>query len=547
MIEASAQAPRDRVLVGGHVYTADERNPEATAVSMRNGRIMEVGSDQEVLAAAKAGTPVIDLKGRTVVPGFIDAHGHLLNLGLSLLNLNVTGTAGYQAVIDAVAARVADRQPGEWIIGRGWDQNDWPEKAFPNHARLSAVSPDNPVALTRVDGHAMLVNAAAMHVAGVTADTPDPPGGKIHKDAQGNPTGVLVDRAMDLVREHIPPPSRERRVEAVRRAVAECLRNGLTSVHDAGVDGNTIELYKRLILADDLRLRVYAMIRATDVPTLNRYFESGPLIGYGEGLLTVRCVKAIADGALGSRGAALLAPYADDPGNAGLLMFQQDYLQSLTESALAAGFQIATHAIGDRANRMVLNAYEAALKATGIDPEENEKRLRIEHAQVVALDDFPRFAKLGVIPSMQATHATSDMYWALDRLGPDRIEGAYAWQRFIKAGSRIANGSDFPVEGVNPLWGFYASITRQDHQGQPAGGWMPGQRMTREQALHSFTINAAYAAFQEDEIGSIEPGKRADLVILSQDIMKVPPAEILNTEVLMTFFDGEVVYRRSGA
>lgn len=543
---ANAQAPRDLVLVNGHVYTANDRQPTATAVSILDGRIAEVGRDEDVLAATKAGTPVIDLNGKTVVPGFIDAHLHLTALGFSLLELNVTGTPTYQAVVLAVAERVKTTPAGAWIVGRGWDQNDWPGKAFPTHAALSVVSPNNPVALTRIDGHAMLVNAAAMKLAGITAETPDPPGGKIYKDSQGNPTGVLVDRAMDLMQAHIPPPTEEQRKEAVQEAIRHCLMFGLTSVQDAGVDGGTIGLYKQMIDAGEFNLRVYAMIRATDQPTLERYFKTGPLIDYGDGRLTVRCVKVIADGALGSRGAALLAGYSDDPDNTGLLMITQDYLEKLTESALRAGFQVATHAIGDRANHLVLDAYEKALAAAGLNPEDNDARLRIEHAQVVTLDDIPRFAKLHIIPSMQATHATSDMYWAQDRLGPDRIEGAYAWQRFIKSGSRIADGSDAPVESANPLLGFYAAITRQDANGWPEGGWHADQRMTREQALRSFTINAAYAAFEEKEKGSIEPGKRADLAVLSQDIMKIPPEEILKTETVMTLFDGAIVFRRPG-
>ncbi len=539
---AHAQAPRDAVLVNGRIYTLNDAKPVATALSILGGRIMEVGTDEEVLAASGAGTQVLDLGGKTVVPAFIDAHGHLLNLGFSLQQLNVTGTPTYQAVVDAVAARAAQTPPGNWILGRGWDQNDWPEMAFPEHAVLSAVSLQNPVSLVRVDGHALLVNATALALAGITTQTPDPEGGRILRDAAGNATGVLVDNAMGLVRSIVPTPTPTQKREAVKLAITECLTHGITSVHDAGVDAATLALYREMIDAGEFSLRDYAMIAATDVEAVNQALAAAPVIGYGDGRLTVRTVKAFADGALGSRGAALLAPYTDDPGNTGLLLTTPEALQSLTERALKAGFQVATHAIGDRANRMVLDAYAAALTAAGLDPKNNDARLRIEHAQVVAPEDFARFAEMHVIPSMQATHATSDMPWAEARLGPDRIKGAYAWQRFIKAGCRIANGSDFPVEDVNPLLGFYAAITRQDRAGQPAEGWQPDQRMTREEALRSFTRDAAFAGFQEADIGAIETGKLADLAILDKNIMEIEPAEILQTKVVMVFFGGKVAY-----
>jgi predicted amidohydrolase YtcJ len=396
--------------------------------------------------------------------------------------------------------------------------------------------------LVRIDGHALLVNAVALARAGVTAQTPDPPGGKILRNAQGEPTGVLIDAATGLVRAQVPAPTVDEKRAAIRAAMAECIMLGLTEVHDAGVDGDTIALYLDMIGAGEFPLRVYAMISSNDVETINLYFHNGPLIGHGNGLLTVRCVKVVADGALGSRGAALLEPYSDDPGNTGLIIVPQDALQALTTRALQAGFQVATHAIGDRANRMVLDAYAAALAAAGLPLKGNDARLRIEHAQVVAPADFERFAEMRVIPSMQATHATSDMPWAIDRLWPERIKGAYAWQRFLKAGVRIANGSDFPVEAVNPLWGFYAAITRQDRNGQPIEGWQPDQRMTRIEALRSFTRDAAFAAFEKDDRGTIESGKRADFVVLSGDIMEIPALEILTTRVVMTFIGGKAIY-----
>jgi predicted amidohydrolase YtcJ len=539
---AHAQAPRDAVLVNGHIYTANDAKPTATALSILGDRIMEVGTDEEVLTAAAAGTQVLDLAGKTVVPGFIDAHGHLLNLGLSLQQLDVTGTKSYQEIIDAVAARAGQTPAGQWILGRGWDQNDWPEQAFPEHVALSNISPHHPVSLVRVDGHAMLVNAAALVIAGINAQTPDPEGGKILRDATGNPTGVLVDNAMALVRGHVPPPAPEQKREALKLAIATLLRLGVTSVHDAGVDAATLDLYKSMIDNGEFPLRVYAMIAGADVAGVNQYLETGPVVGYGDRRLTVRAIKLMADGALGSRGAALFDPYTDDPGNTGLLILGQEPIQMLTQRALAANFQVCTHAIGDRANRTVLDAYAAAFATAGIDPKANEARLRIEHAQVIAGDDYARFAEMRIIASMQATHATSDMPWAGARLGPDRIAGAYAWQRFIKTGVKIANGSDFPVESPNPLWGFYAAITRQDHAGNPPEGWQPDQRMTRDEALRSFTRDAAFAAFEEADKGTIEPGKLADLAILDRNIMEVPPPEILQTSVVMTFFGGKVAY-----
>lgn len=544
VLHAEAQRPRNLVLVNGTIYTVEGKESVVQALSIVRGKIAEIGTTDRILAGISAGTQVIDLHGRTVVPGFIDAHGHLLNFGLGLQQMNFVGTTRYQEIVDAVALKAESLREGEWITGRGWDQNDWPRKTFPNHGPLSRRSAYNPVALTRIDGHALLVNEKAMEIAGIDRDTADPPGGRILQDENGEPTGMLVDRAMGLVTRHIPPHTGRQRRNAIKLAIRECQKYGLTSVHDAGVSGEDIELYKAMIDSRSFDLRVYAMIRATNTATVDAFFESGPLLGYGADRLTVRSIKAMTDGALGSRGAALLAPYSDDPENSGLLITRRKDLDTLTQRALRAGFQVATHSIGDRGNRVALNAYEDALKAVPKREYNSDARLRIEHAQVVTLKDISRFASLGVIPSMQATHATSDMYWAQDRLGRERIKGAYAWRRFLASGSRIANGSDFPVESANPLWGFYASITRQDHKGWPETGWRPAQRMSREEALRSFTLDAAYAAFEEDIKGSIEKGKLADLVVLSRDIMQIPPKQILETHVVMTILGGKIVYRR---
>ena len=544
LMASHAEAQRDLLLVNGKIYTVEGKEPIVEALSIVRGVIADFGTTEDILGNTSAGTQVIDLHGRTVVPGFIDAHGHLLNLGLRLQQLNFVGTTDYQEIIDAVALKAESLPEGEWITGRGWDQNDWPEKAFPSHVPLSQRSSYNPVALTRIDGHAILANAKAMEIAGIDRNAADPPGGRIVRDENGEPTGVLVDRAMGLVARHVPSHSDTQRRNAMTMAISECLRYGLTSVHDAGVSGDDIELFKEMIDDRVFDLRVYAMIRAGNSETLDAYFASGPLLGYGADRLTVRSIKAMTDGALGSRGAALLAPYSDDPTNSGLLIMGQDALTALTRRALRAGFQVATHSIGDRGNRVALDAYADALRAVPSRMYNNDARLRIEHAQIVSLKDIPRFAALGVIPSMQATHATSDMYWAEDRLGPDRLKGAYAWRRYLSSGSRIANGSDFPVENANPLWGFYASITRQDHTGWPENGWQPGQRMSRQEALRSFTLDAAYAAFEEDLKGSVVKGKLADFVVLSRDIMQIPPKEILETEVVMTILGGKIVYQK---
>lgn len=526
------------------IYTVNPNSPRAESMVTSDGVIVAVGSEKSLENFAASDRTVVDLKGQTVVPGLIDAHVHLMNLGEAMLTLDVTGTESYEQIVRMAHERAAAAPEGEWILGRGWDQNDWREKDFPHHEALSAATPRHPVSLRRIDGHALFVNAAALAIAGIDGGTPDPEGGRILRDDSGAPTGVLIDAAMDLIERHVPDSTESHRREAVSLAIGECAKYGLTSVHEAGVSGSQIELYKRMIDDGAFNVRVYGMIRADETETWQRYFAQGPLIGYGGGRLTVRSVKAYADGALGSRGAALLQEYSDDPGNRGLMLMSPAQLSALSEAAAHAGFQVCTHAIGDRGNRDALDAYAAGF---GDRPALADYRFRIEHAQVVALEDIPRFAALGVIPSMQATHATSDMYWAEDRVGPERVHGAYAWRKFLDAGCRIANGSDFPVEGVNPLWGFYAAITRQDKTGWPEGGWHPEECMTREEALRSFTIDAAYAAFEENVKGSLEPGKLADFVVLDQDIMTIEPSEILETSVYMTVLDGRPVYTAGDA
>jgi hypothetical protein len=538
------------LLVNGVVYTVNEKQPTAQAVAIRGDRIVGVGTNDEMRARFRT-TNIVDLKGKAVYPGFIDSHAHLESLGAALMNLDLGETSSVEQIQRRVADRAASIQPGRWIRGRGWDQNKWPSKSFPTHQMLDAVSRDVPVYLTRVDGHAMWVNNKVLVAAGITRATPDPDGGKIVRDAAGNPTGVFIDNAITLLESVLPEPSESERTEAIEKAVQECVKVGLTEVHDMGTDLTGIEIYKKLIQAGKFPFRVYAAIGGRSSvsgrisfgglgETWDYYLKNGPEIGKYDGRLTVRSLKLYADGALGSRGAALIEPYSDDPTNRGLTLTSSDELKSAAMQALEHGFQLCIHAIGDRANHIVLNVYEEAFKSN--PAKSNNARFRIEHAQVIDQKDIPRFHQLGVLPMMQPTHCTSDMYWAEDRLGPTRINGAYAWRSLLDEGSIVPAGSDFPVESPNPLWGFYAAITRQDHSSWPDSGWHPEQRMSRKEALQAFTIWAAFASFEEKTKGSLEPGKVADLIVLSDDIMKTEPRKILDTSVDLTMIAGEVVY-----
>jgi predicted amidohydrolase YtcJ len=533
----------DLILHNARIYTVTSAQPVAEAVAVRGDRIVRVGRSSEVLALRGPATRVIDLQGATVVPGLADAHGHFLGLGQSLQRLDFRGTTSYDQIVEMVRKAAAQARPGEWILGRAWDQNDWPEKQFPTADKLDAAAPDNPVYLTRVDGHAGLANHRALAAGGVTRDTKDPAGGEIIRNKDGEPTGVLIDQAQGLVGARIPELSREQTIDALLRADAECRRLGLTMVHDAGVPPSLVEQgYKPLIDQGKLQTRLYVMLRGS-LATLRPEFERGPMANYHDFHLEARAIKIIADGALGSYGAALLEPYADRPDTRGLLTTPPEEVYQQTLEASKAGFQTCIHAIGDRANREVLDVFE---KVQSEVPGARALRMRDEHSQILDAQDIPRFAKLNVIASMQTTHATSDMPWVPTRIGPDRTaEGAYVWQKLMKSGVVIANGSDFPVEEPNPMLGFYAAITRQDPQGNPVGGWMPDQRMTREEALASFTKNAAYAAHMEKELGTIEPGKLADFAVLSRDIMAIPPREILTTRVLKTIIGGRIVYEDS--
>ena len=522
----------DLAITGARIYTINPQNPLVSAIAVKDGKVLAVGDSVDSYLGPS--TRRIDAKGSTIVPGLIDAHVHMRSLGDSLEMLDLRGTRSAEQIAGMVRRAAQASKPGEWIRGRSWDQTAWPSREFPTGGLLSSAAPDNPVYLTRVDGHAAWVNQKALQIADLNAATPDPPGGKILRSPAGAPTGVLIDRAQALVARHIPEDTPERIAQHIARAAAECARLGLTSVHDAGIGERELDAYRRLIAEHKLPVRVYAMIGG-EGPLWREYLKRGPEIGER---LTVRSIKLMADGALGSRGAALLAPYSDDPGNSGLLILAKSDIERVARDAVAHGFQVNTHAIGDRANRIVIDAYAAALQGR------NDRRFRIEHAQVVALEDIPRFAEYSIVASMQPSHATSDMRWAQARLGPWRINGAYAWRRFLTLGIPVASGSDFPVEEPNPLWGFYAAVTRQDRAGSPPGGWFPAQRMTRQEALKSWTLEGAYAAFEEQIKGSLEPGKLADFVMLSGDIMTMPPPGIPGVQVKLTVVGGEIVFSR---
>ena len=538
LVPALAFGQSRYVVHNATVYTAADAVPVAEAFAVEDGRIAAVGVEADVLGAYPD-WPRVDLGGQTVVPGLIDAHAHLMGLGQALLQADLVGTASVADVVERLRAFAADLPDGAWVTGRGWDQNDWGgDGAFPTRADLDAAFPDRPVWLSRVDGHADWANSAALRAAGVDPDAAapaDPEGGAVIRDGQGRPTGVFIDAAGDLVGRAVPAPDQAFYAEALERALAETVRYGLTGVHEAGIPVEALGLYQQFASEGRFPLRNYAMIQPGEIASFCAAHPDG--LDAADGRVVARSVKLYADGALGSRGAALLADYADDPGNHGLLFQPLDAIQATVEAAMRCGLQVNTHAIGDRANQTVLDAYQAAIAATG----GGRGRHRIEHAQVMTLDDIQRIADLGVIASVQPTHATSDMPWVEARVG-DRAVGAYAWRRLVDAGARLALGSDFPVERVDPLLGFYAAVTRQDAEGAPAGGWYGNQVLSREEALRGFTADAAYAAFMEDEVGSLVPGLRADFVVLSQDLMRVPPEAILDTRVLATYIDGERVY-----
>ena len=539
----SGQQPADLILKNGRIYTVNERQPRAEAVAIRGDRIIFVGSNADVKKYEGRSTRVIDLQGKTVVPGMTDAHYHLLGVGQREVTLNIEGTTSLEDFLARVRERVSKAQPGQWVTGRGWIETFWKPQAFPTRQDLDRIAPDNPLYLVRADGHAAVANSAALKLAGVTKDTPNPFGGEVLKDkATGEPTGMLVDAAKELVTKHIPAPTESDNEQATVLGVERSIRLGWTQIQDAGGSYEDVRRLTKLYEEGRIKLRIYkAVYGPTKDSTL--LLNTGGFVGKFDNRFTLRTIKVVMDGALGSRGAALLEPYSDRPDTSGLLMQKEEELLPMLKTALRQGIQVETHAIGDRANRRILDLYEKAMAE--VPPAERkvtEPRWRVEHAQIVAPVDIPRFARLGVIPSMQPSHAIGDLFFAPKRLGMKRLEGAYAWQSFLKTGAIIAGGSDAPVERGEPMIEFYAAVARKSLKGESGEGWHPEQAVSREQALKMFTLWPAFAAFEEKLKGSIEPGKLADLTILSADIMRIAEPEILKTRCVMTIIGGEIVY-----
>ncbi len=550
----STEKVADLVILGGKIYTANEKAKISEAVAVTGDKITFVGAEENANKLIGDKTEVIDLEGKILTPGFIEGHGHIMGVGYNELELDLSDIKSYDEMVDVVKQAVSKSTPGEWILGRGWHQEKWEMKpeaminGFPVHDKLSAVSPDNPVFLRHASGHAGFANAKAMEVAGVNTlstekyEREDSEGGEVLRDALGNPTGIFNERAMGLIDEHIPEKTPEKDAQALDLAIRSCLRNGITSFQDAGASRESIQLFHNFKRAGKLGVRLYVMVSGNDPQHVYEWFKNGPEID-SSGQLTIRSIKLHCDGALGSRGAWLLEPYSDRPGFSGMATLSMDTVTKISREALKSDFQVCAHAIGDRANREVLDRYEMAFKEN--PTKASDHRFRIEHAQHIHPDDIPRFAKLGVIPAMQAIHMSSDRQWAIDRLGEQRIkESAYMWQALLKSGAKIVNGTDAPVEPLNPIPSFYASVTRKTLKGFPESGYEPEQKMTRIQALRSYTIDAAFAAFEDSIKGSIEPGKLADFTVFTHDLMTVPEDQILQTEVFMTIVGGKVVYRR---
>ena len=531
----------DLLILNAHVVTMNGKQPSAEAIAMQGDRIAWVGSSEEARRRFPKPVSSLDLHGATVLPGIIDAHGHLINLGESLVRLNLKDLATEQEMVERVRERTAKSAPGEWIVGWGWDEGKWASN-YPSNKALSEASPRHPVFLVGLHTFAAWANQRALEVAGITRDTKDPENGKIlHDEKTGEPTGILLNHAQDLVAKKIPPMTLEQAKHAIQLAARECLRNGLTSVHEAKVTPLMVQAFHELVREGHLPLRVYAMLDGADQTLVEEWLKRGPEID-PQHRLTIRSFKLFADGALGSRGAALLEPYMDAPQTKGLMTTSEADVYKLALRSLQSRFQVCTHAIGDAANRSVLDAYARAMQDLHDARPTFLWRLRIEHAQVLAPEDIPRFARLGVIASMQPTHATSDMPWAEKRLGPQRVRGAYAWRSVRDSGAHLPLSSDFPGETLNPFYGIYAAITRQDPQGYPPGGWHPEQKLNLDEALRGYTMEGAYAEFEEANKGSIETGKLADLTVISKDITKIAPPEILSIRVLKTLVGGKVVY-----
>ena len=535
-VDQQAMTEQRTAFTNATILSSSEAEPlPGMTLIMEGDAIAWVGPTTE---ADLDGVRSIDVTGAMIIPGLVDAHAHLSGLGQALENVDLVGTTSYEEVVRRLQEMAATLPAGEWIRGRGWDQNDWDEQVFPTRESLDRAIPDHPVAAARIDGHALLANTRALELAGIDDSTPDPEGGTILRDRGGRATGVFVDNAMGLIERVIPQGTREDHKRQLERAVQTAAAAGLTGVHDAGVSQETVDILLELAAEGRLPIRVYGMLSDDDA-LLARWYERGPLIGGGGDRVTVRSIKLYADGALGSRGAALHEPYTDAPDQTGLLVSPPDHIASVATAARAHGFQVGTHAIGDRGSSIVIDAYEDA----GAEPDD---RFRIEHLQVVRLEDLDRVRAMGVIASMQPTHATSDMPWAEQRLGPERIKGGYAWRSVLETGIPLAFGSDFPVEEVSPFLGLHAAATRQDLAGHPPGGWTPREKVSVREAIHGFTEGAAYAEFAEDRRGRLEPGMQADFVVLDRNLLEIAPRDIPRTRVIFTVTGGEIVYENPG-
>ena len=533
----------DLIFVNGNIYTVNERQPHAEAIAVKKDRIAFVGLNEDAKKLASDKTRIVDLRGRTVVPGMTDSHCHIFGIGEREMNLNLEGMNSREDFLAKVKARVDQTERGQWIIGRGWIETFWKPPQFPSHTDLDKIAPDNPVFLTRADGHAAITNTAALKIAKIDKNAANPFGGEILKDkTTGEPTGMLLDNAMDLAAKHIPKPTEAEREKAFLLGINREIGLGWCEIQNAGSHAGDIKIIRKCFDEGKVKLR---FINAVYGPgeDVQQFLREGSTINAYDYHFTQRTIKVIFDGALGSRGAALLKPYSDAPDTSGFLTEKESDLKRMFEEALRRGIQVETHAIGDRTNRTILDLYQNAFKAVPLDQRKiRDPRWRVEHAQILDPADIPRFAKLSVIPSMQPSHAISDLFFAPARLGMDRLAGAYAWQSLIKSGCIIAGGSDAPVERGEPMIEFYAAVARKSVKGFSGEGWHPEQAVTREQALKMFTLWPAYATFEENDKGSVEPGKLADLTVLSSDIIKISEPEILKTRCEMTVIGGEIVF-----
>ena len=539
----------DMIIYNGKIYTMNDLMPITEAVAINNGKIIALGKYKELDRLISPNTQIINLSGAMMTPGIIEGHGHFYGLGLAEMQLDLSTTESYQDLIDMVSDAVDKASPGDWILGRGWHQSKWSDNrdsfinGFQTHDKLSEISPNNPVWLKHASGHAGFANKKAMDIAGVSNETEFGFGGEIIKDLSGAPTGVFNERAQGLISKHADSNLGDNSdLKAIELAVNACLENGITSFHDAGTSAKAIEVLRESIDKNLLKVRIYAMLTSRDTTLLNAWYKKGPEIGSGDDFLTIRSIKINADGALGSRGAWLIDHYSDRPGHHGMPTQSMEYVYKVAKNGILSGFQVNSHAIGDRANREILNQYEIVFNE--FPNLARDHRWRIEHAQHIDPIDIPRFGSLKVIASIQGIHMSSDRPWAIDRLGEKRIiESAYVWRDLINNGAILINGSDVPVEPINPIASFYASSTRKTLKGFPEGGFEPSQKMTRLEALKSYTINAAYGAFEENKKGSIEIGKFADFTVFSQNLITIPDDKILDTKVLYTIVNGKIEYR----